>query len=338
MAKKKIYRAGVIPYIIEDGEIQMMFMRPSKTKYGGDVFQIAKGKYEEGETAMEAGLREAKEELGLFGGNIEHLDELGTFMGRTTIFVAQIKDKDMFGEPHFETKEVTWMTPEQFQKEGRDLHKPVIKAAVRKITKLVNLKEQQLQEIEVVSSQPGPGFDIKDFDDGEQIGWAEEFPLWKHQGREKSNIIMYSIKSKDNDTIIGLVVGEFFKIDGKEFFVIGRSWTPNEQRRKGLITALYKALVSKVNISLMSDEEQSPEMREVWKKIPLKQYVYDVEKKKIIDRDNITDKELYSGNRYRLVLESHYIKETETGIPPVGTMVLKGYIHYTHPDNKGKYI
>jgi len=136
VAKKKIYRAGVIPYIIEDGEIKMLFMRPTKIKYGGDTFQIAKGKFEEGETAMEAGLREANEELGLFGGNIKHIDELGTFMGRTTIFVAEIKDKDMFGEPHFETKEVAWMTPEEFQKSGRDLHKPVIKAATRKIKSL----------------------------------------------------------------------------------------------------------------------------------------------------------------------------------------------------------
>ena len=133
---KKIYRAGVIPYIIEDGQLKMMFMRPSKTKYGGAEFQIAKGKYEEGETAVEAGMREAKEELGLFGGNVSDLDELGVFMGRTTIFVAAIKDKDMFGEPHFETEETTWMTPEEFQQHGRGLHKPVVKAAVRKIEKL----------------------------------------------------------------------------------------------------------------------------------------------------------------------------------------------------------
>jgi len=136
MAKKKVNRAGVIPYMIEDGQLIMLFMKPSKTKYGGAEFQIAKGKYEEGETAVEAGLREANEELGLFGGNIQQLDELGVFMGRTTIFIAEIKEKDMFGEPHFETAAVKWMTPEEFQKTGRDLHKPVIKAATRKIKSL----------------------------------------------------------------------------------------------------------------------------------------------------------------------------------------------------------
>jgi len=136
MTKKIIYRAGVIPYIVEDGEVKMLFMRPSDGKYGGDVFQLAKGKFEEGETAEEAGLREASEELGLFSGNVEQLTELGVFMVRTTVFVAKIKDKDHFGEPHFETKEVKWMTAEEFQKTGRDLHKPIIKAAMRKIEKL----------------------------------------------------------------------------------------------------------------------------------------------------------------------------------------------------------
>ena len=139
MAKKKIYRAGVIPYTIEDGEIHMLFMKPSDTKYGGNGFQIAKGKYEEGETAVEAAYREAGEELGLFGPNVDESTELGTFMGRTTIFIAKIKDKGMFGDPHFETAEVKWMTPEEFQREGRDLHRPVVKSAVRKIKTLDNI-------------------------------------------------------------------------------------------------------------------------------------------------------------------------------------------------------
>jgi ADP-ribose pyrophosphatase YjhB (NUDIX family) len=135
MSKKKIERSGVLPYYIDDGEIKILFMRPSEPKYGGDVFQIAKGKHEEGETAEEAGLREGFEELGLYKGNIEHLHNLGVFLGRTTVFVAKIKDPEMFGDPHFETKETKWMTPEQFQSEGRDLHKPVVKAAVRYIEK-----------------------------------------------------------------------------------------------------------------------------------------------------------------------------------------------------------
>jgi hypothetical protein len=145
---KKINRSGVIPYIIEEGQIKLLFMMPSCPKFGGDQFQIAKGKQEDDESALEAGLREASEELGLFVGNVTETYDLGTFMGRTTIHVAKIKDKDMFGDPHFETKSVRWMTPEEFEAEGRDLHKPVVKAAVR----LIQEKEGYNEHYEILES------------------------------------------------------------------------------------------------------------------------------------------------------------------------------------------
>jgi len=48
----------------------------------------------------------------------------------------------MFGNPTTpeEVKETKWMTPEEFQKTGRDLHKAVVKAAVRSIKKRENIK------------------------------------------------------------------------------------------------------------------------------------------------------------------------------------------------------
>ncbi len=137
---KKIDRAGVIPYLVEDGQIKLMFMKPSNAKFGGDMFQIAKGKQEEGETATEAGLREAGEELGLFTGNILETYNLGTFLGRTTIQIVKIDNKDMFGDPCNETGEVAWLTPEEFYAVGRDLHKPVVMAAVRTIKEKENIK------------------------------------------------------------------------------------------------------------------------------------------------------------------------------------------------------
>ena len=133
MSRKKIERSGVIPYCLEDDQIKILFMKPSDPKYGGDVFQIAKGKHEEGETPEEAGLREATEELGLFTENIVSTHELGKFLGRTHMFVCEVKDPspDQFGDPCFETGATKWMTPDEFYKEGRDLHVPVVKAAVR---------------------------------------------------------------------------------------------------------------------------------------------------------------------------------------------------------------
>ncbi len=136
MAKKKVFRAGVIPFIRENDEIYMLFMKPSSPKYGGDVFQVAKGKFEDGESAEEAALREGGEELGLFKGNISELKLVGEFLGRITVFAAHVKDKGMFGDPHFETGETKWMTLDEFLADGRDLHKPVVKAAHRVMEKM----------------------------------------------------------------------------------------------------------------------------------------------------------------------------------------------------------
>jgi len=131
--KVLVYRAGTVPYIIENGQVLMMFMRPSNEQYGGNQFQLCKGRVEEGEDTQTAAIREAKEELGLFVGNMLMIEEVGNFMGRTTVFLAKIKDRNMFGLPDEETAETTWMTLEQFMADGRDLHKPVVQAVYRQI-------------------------------------------------------------------------------------------------------------------------------------------------------------------------------------------------------------
>jgi len=133
MSKEKVYRAGVIPYYIANDEIKMLFMKPSKENFGGKKFQIAKGKVDAGENNEEAGFREAQEELGLFSGNVSERTDLGNFLGRTRVYLAKIDDPEMFGDPCSETGEVKWMTPDEFAKDGRGIHKPIIKAAVRKI-------------------------------------------------------------------------------------------------------------------------------------------------------------------------------------------------------------
>lgn len=137
----KVFRAGLIPYIVEEGVIKMMFMKPTPevAEWSTDTFQIAKGKIENGETAMAAAIREAHEELGLFRGNVVLTEEVGLFMGRTTVFVSKVIDKDMFGLPSDETSDVTWMTEDEFMADGRDLHKPVIQAACRTIRRIEEL-------------------------------------------------------------------------------------------------------------------------------------------------------------------------------------------------------
>lgn len=141
--KQLVYRAGLIPYIVNSGGIvEMMFMIPSDSEYGGDRPQLAKGKIDGDESAREAAIREAKEELGLFMGNVLFTEELGVFMGRTTVFVSKVKNKGMFGEPSFETQDTRWMTLEEFMVDGRELHRPVIQAAHRLICKLENIEQE----------------------------------------------------------------------------------------------------------------------------------------------------------------------------------------------------
>lgn len=142
--KNLVYRAGLIPYIVENGQIKMLFMLPSDEMYGGNCFQLCKGKIEEGETAQQAALREAKEEVGLFIGNVIKTEEVGVFMGRTTVFISKIKDDSMFGEPSFETGDTKWMTLEEFLDVGRDLHKPVIKAAYRQILRTEGISDESI--------------------------------------------------------------------------------------------------------------------------------------------------------------------------------------------------
>jgi len=144
--KVLVYRAGLIPYVVEEGQIRMMFMRPSNAEFGGDCYQIAKGKIEDGETNLVAALREAKEEIGLFIGNVIKTEEVGQFMGRTSVFVSKIKDTTMFGEPSFETADTKWMTLDEFVDIGRELHKPVVKAAYRQILKMEQMTDDKAND------------------------------------------------------------------------------------------------------------------------------------------------------------------------------------------------
>lgn len=136
MKGKKIqFRAAMIPYLIENGEVYMMFMKPSETLYGGDQFQLCKGVVEEGEDYRTAALREGAEELGLREENILSVTELGNFLGRTTVYVAKVKDRTSFDFPHYETDETVWLSCDQFLKVGRDLHKDIVQLAEQVIRK-----------------------------------------------------------------------------------------------------------------------------------------------------------------------------------------------------------
>lgn len=133
--KKILYRAGMIPYVVEGNEVKMLFMKPSDTMYGGDSFQMCKGVIEDFEDTRSAAIREAEEELGLTKDNTMCVMELGVFLGRTTVFICKVKNKEDFIEPHYETDEVKWMSCQEFVREGRELHREIVQLAEQVIQK-----------------------------------------------------------------------------------------------------------------------------------------------------------------------------------------------------------
>lgn len=127
-----------MPYVIENREPVFMFMKSSDAKFGGDAPMISKGHIDDGESAKEAGVREAEEELGLKRSNMvaATLKEVwrGELSGQTetyvmVIYTCQVKDKNNFGKPHYETESVHWMTNEEFQKSGRSSQRKIVQQA-----------------------------------------------------------------------------------------------------------------------------------------------------------------------------------------------------------------
>lgn len=127
-APKQIWRAGLIPFFInDDGAIEMLFMIPSDQRYGGSDPQMAKGRIDDDEQPEETALREAKEELGLVTGNIAgELKYFGVHLGRTHVYACEVKSKDRFGMFSYETQDTRWMTEDDFRKNGRDIHRKIV--------------------------------------------------------------------------------------------------------------------------------------------------------------------------------------------------------------------
>lgn len=131
---KKTIRAGLVPfYRDDDGQVHMMFMMPSEEKYGGMVFQIAKGRVDEGENPFQAAVREAEEELGMRSSSIKWIKKVGLFLNTHHIYVAELESMDAadFDKPCFETSQTAWLTEDEFFKDGRRLHFPIVDKCIK---------------------------------------------------------------------------------------------------------------------------------------------------------------------------------------------------------------
>ena len=124
-------RAGLVPYFTdEDGVTRYLMMVSSDPRYGGPRPMVSKGKIEPDETAFDAAIREAEEELGFVKSNAASLctlisDEhvyLRSTNYHLTMYAVEVNSRYDFTRWGEETKYTIWMTAEEFRRNGRQDH------------------------------------------------------------------------------------------------------------------------------------------------------------------------------------------------------------------------
>lgn len=141
---KEVKKAGFMPYfVLPSGEKEFLFMIPSDPNYGGTRVNIAKGHIDAGESARDAALREAAEELGLKKKNLRESSIALAWEGRVkgsaesyhmSVFAGEVRSKTDFNQPHYETGELLWLTAEQFSETGRSVQKSIVAHVSRSLT------------------------------------------------------------------------------------------------------------------------------------------------------------------------------------------------------------
>lgn len=165
-------KAGIIPYIVEDGKVKMIFMKSSDARYGGPDPMIAKGHVDEGENFAEAAVREGEEELGLKKSNMKTgpwLAWKGELSGMDArypfhVFAVELEDKDDFGQFHYETESTHWMDAQEFAQKGRRSQHNIVQAVAQQIEDKQQVRESE--ELVILKKDPG---DSKTFWTG--INW-----------------------------------------------------------------------------------------------------------------------------------------------------------------------
>jgi 8-oxo-dGTP pyrophosphatase MutT (NUDIX family) len=123
-------RAGLIPWIKEDGVYRYLMMIASDPRFGGPRPMISKGKIEDNEDAEGCALREAIEELGLrednLAGPLRLLTEerVALYSGayQLTLYSVPIIERWNFNPWCDETEYTQWFTLDEFREQGRRDH------------------------------------------------------------------------------------------------------------------------------------------------------------------------------------------------------------------------
>ena len=141
---EKRARAGLIPFTRNvEGQLIYLMMVSSDPKFGGPRPMISKGKIESGETALEAAVREAEEELGYKQRNargailpiFEGRQELYSGAYHLTVFGVEIQDRYDFDKWCDETEYTIWLTLDEFKNQGRRDHIKFVEALEEKVGK-----------------------------------------------------------------------------------------------------------------------------------------------------------------------------------------------------------
>lgn len=195
-----------------------------------------------------------------------------------------------------------------------------------KIDEILNVPDQSERMVDISS------FDL---DNAPQVAMAENIPLYHVSN---GNTELYFLKTNQVITYVlcsNAVVGDV------NYLVIHHTHTTEPFRNKGYATALYSALVNKLNKRLISDDEQAPFAKQIWKNVDK---VMDVKTNEILPRSQVNPTDLYvdgskptdKSRRYRLVYES---APTLLGTPYSleTNKIIGDNLIATHPDNEGKY-
>ena len=127
-------RGALLPYYRDTNVLRYLVHIPSDPKYGGTQWQLGKGKIDPGETAIQAAVREGFEELGIEQTNFKEEPKLfGTFK-KVAAFVVEVIDCNDLVAPGSETLKVFWLTNDEFQQVGRDIHKYIIDSVEKSLT------------------------------------------------------------------------------------------------------------------------------------------------------------------------------------------------------------
>ena len=127
-------RGALLPYYRDTDGIRYLVQIPSDPKYGGTQWQLGKGKIDPGETAVQAAVREGFEELGIKYTNFKEEPKLFGIFKKVAVYIVEVIDCTDLVTPGFETLKVSWLTNDEFQQVGRDIHRYIIDSVEKSLT------------------------------------------------------------------------------------------------------------------------------------------------------------------------------------------------------------